>query len=45
MTSWGEPDISGMWPINHLVTNRLQRDPKLGDRLYLTDQEFKDAQA
>jgi hypothetical protein len=23
MTSWGEPDISGMWPINHLVTSRL----------------------
>ncbi len=20
LTSWGEPDISGMWPINHLVT-------------------------
>jgi hypothetical protein len=44
-TSWGEPDISGMWPINHLVTNRLQRDPKLGDRLYLTDEEFKTKQA
>ena len=44
MTSWGEPDISGMWPINHLVTNRLTRDPKFGDRLYLTDEEFKAAQ-
>ena len=45
LTSWGEPDISGMWPINHLVTSRLVRDPKYGDRLYLTDEEFKTAQA
>src|SRR5438552_8266811 len=44
MTSWGEPDISGMWPINHLVTTPLQRDPKYGDRAYLTDEEFKAAQ-
>ena len=45
MTSWGEPDISGMWPINHLVTTGLQRNARYGDRLYLTDEEFKAAQA
>jgi len=45
LTSWGEPDISGMWPINHLVSNRLQRAASYGDRLYLTDEEFKAAQA
>src|SRR3954465_8296558 len=45
MTSWGEPDISGMWPINHLVTNRLERHPQYGDRLYITDDKFKTAQA
>src|SRR4051812_16869676 len=44
LTSWGEPDISGMWPINHLVTTPLQRDVKYGDRAYLTDNEFKAAQ-
>jgi hypothetical protein len=44
MTSWGEPDISGMWPINHLVTTGLQRNVRYGDRLYLTDEEFKAAQ-
>jgi hypothetical protein len=44
MTSWGEPDISGMWPINHLVTSRLTRAANFGDRLYLTDEEFKAAQ-
>ena len=40
-TSWGEPDISGMWPINHLVTTNLQRAANLGNKLYLTDEEFK----
>jgi hypothetical protein len=44
MTAWGEPDISGMWPINHLVTTGLQRNPKYGDRRYMTDEEFKAAQ-
>ena len=44
MTSWGEPDISGMWPINHLVSTRLERDTKYGDRAFLTDEEFKAAQ-
>jgi hypothetical protein len=44
-TSWGEPDISGMWPINHLVSSRLQRAANFGDRLYLTDEEFKAKQA
>jgi hypothetical protein len=45
LTSWGEPDISGMWPINHLVTTRLERDPKYGNRAFLTDEEFKVAEA
>jgi len=45
MTSWGEPDISGMWPINHLVTTGLQRNARYGDRAFLTDEEFKAAQA
>ena len=25
MTSWGEPDIQGTWPINHLIGVPLQR--------------------
>jgi hypothetical protein len=45
MTSWGEPDIQGMWPINHLIGVPLQRDPKHGDRLFLTDEEFAEEQA
>ncbi len=41
MTSWGEPDISGMWPLNHLVSTNLVRNAQLGEKLYLTDEEFK----
>ncbi len=40
MTSWGEPDIQGTWPINHLIGVPMQRDPKHGDRAMLTDEEF-----
>ena len=40
MTSWGEPDIRGMWPLNHLIGVPMQRDPKYGDRATMTDEEF-----
>jgi hypothetical protein len=40
-TSWGEPDFRGGWPIDHLNGRTpLQRDPKYGNRAYLTDAEF-----
>jgi hypothetical protein len=40
-TSWGEPDLRGGWPIDHLNGRTpLQRDPKYGNRAYLTDEEF-----
>ena len=40
-TPWGEPDFRGGWPIDHLNGRTpLQRDPKYGDRAYLTDEEF-----
>jgi hypothetical protein len=39
-TSWGEPDLQGIWPINHLIRVGLQRNPQYGDRLYKTDEEF-----
>lgn len=44
MTPWGEPDIRGTWPINHLIGVPLVRDEKYGDRLYLTDEEFAEKQ-
>ena len=40
-TSWGEPDFRGGWPIDHLNGRTpLQRDPKYGNRAYLTAEEF-----
>ena len=39
-TAWGEPDFRGTWPIDHLNGTPLQRDPKYGDRMFLTDAEF-----
>ncbi|MDT8398224.1 MAG: hypothetical protein RQ899_06390 [Pseudomonadales bacterium] len=40
MTSWGEPDLRGTWPINHLIGVPLVRPAEYGERLYLTDEEF-----
>ncbi|MBN1240752.1 MAG: hypothetical protein JXB36_19780 [Gammaproteobacteria bacterium] len=45
VTPWGDPDLQGMWPIMHLFSTRLQRDPKYGDRRFLNDEEWAEAQA
>jgi len=39
-TSWGDPDLQGMWPIMHLISTPLQRDPQYGDRQLLNDEEY-----
>jgi len=39
-TSWGAPDFRGTWPIDHLNGTPLQRDPKYGNRVFLSDEEF-----
>jgi hypothetical protein len=44
-TSWGDPDLEGMWPGTALLGTRLQRDPKLGTRALLTDDEYAQRQA
>jgi hypothetical protein len=44
MTSWGEPDLRGIWPLNHLISTPFQRPEKFGDRRLLTDEEFAAAQ-
>ena len=36
-TSWGRPDLSGTW--TNATLTRLERDPKLGERLVLTPAE------
>ena len=40
-TPWGDPDLQGTWPINHLTGVPLQRDPALGERRYLNEQEMQ----
>ena len=37
--AWGRPDLSGVW--SPATITRLERDPKLGERLVLTDAEAK----
>jgi hypothetical protein len=39
-TPWGDPDLQGVWPGTDLVGTPLQRDPSLGTRAVLTDEEF-----
>ena len=45
MTPWGEPDLRGTWPINHLIGVPLVRPPEFGDQAFLTDEEFAEKQA
>lgn len=45
LTEWGEPDLRGSWPINHLIGVPLQRDSTFGERLYMTDEEFAEEQS
>src|SRR5690606_18069049 len=45
MTPWGDPDLQGMWPIMHLFATPLQRNPQYGNRRFLTDEEYEQAQA
>jgi hypothetical protein len=39
-TPWGDPDLQGVWPGTDMVGTPLQRDPSLGTRAILNDQEF-----
>jgi hypothetical protein len=43
-TPWGEPDLQGMWPLNHLIGTPFQRQEKFGDRRFMTEDEFAAAQ-
>jgi hypothetical protein len=40
LTSWGDPDLTGTWPVTHLNGTPVQRPAEFGDRRELTDQEF-----
>jgi hypothetical protein len=40
-TAWGDPDLRGTWPLDHLNGRTpLERDPKYGNRAFLTDEEY-----
>jgi hypothetical protein len=39
-TAWGEPDLSGLWPIDHLNMTPFQRTEAQGNRYWLTDEEY-----
>jgi hypothetical protein len=42
MTEWGDPDLRGTWPIQHLIGTPFQRSEELGTREYYTDDEVAD---
>ena len=44
-TSWGDPDLSGIWPGTAMLGVPLQRDEKFGARNVLTDEEFVEREA
>ena len=40
-TSWGDPDLSGIWPGTAMVGVPMTRDAALGERNWLTEEEFQ----
>jgi hypothetical protein len=43
-TPWGDPDLQGIWPGTSMVGVPFERSPQFGNRLYLTEEEFKQRQ-
>ena len=43
-TSWGDPDLRGTWPLDSVSRTPFQRPPQYGDRAFLTDAEYAQAQ-
>jgi len=39
-TPWGDPDLQGIWPSSSMLQTPFERDPKLGTRAELNDQEY-----
>jgi hypothetical protein len=41
-TSWGDPDLRGMWPVDYLTPTPRERPAELGARTEWTPEEYKD---
>ena len=41
LTSWGDPDLRGMWPTDSFGGLFLERPVNMGDRVWLTPEEYK----
>ena len=39
-TPWGDPDLQGTYTSDDYIGTRLERNPDLGDRLFLTNEEI-----
>jgi hypothetical protein len=40
-TPWGDPDLQGIWPGTDMVGVPFERPAEFGNRLFLTEEEFK----
>ena len=44
-TPWGDPDLQGIWPGTDMVGVPFERPTQFGNRLFLTEEEFKAREA
>ena len=44
-TTWGDPDLRGLWPIDSLGGLPLQRTVEQGNRVFLNDEEYAKREA
>ena len=44
-TAWGDPDLRGKWPVDYLGRTPRERAANLGERAFLTEEEFNAAYA
>jgi len=45
LTAWGDPDLTGRWPLTNLNGTPVQRPAEFGERRLLSDQEFAKREA
>lgn len=42
-TEWGDPDLRGTYPLDQVGRTPMQRRPQYGDRLLMTEEEYREA--